>query len=922
MRVKRSDIFFKKIVVCMGLFYLCAANAMPLFLQKALDQEKEEKNPQVFSIQKYVSAHPEDGKATIALAETHYKNADFESAIQVLLDLKSRKLLDNHGVLLLGKCYYNLGDFDSLSAMISLKQDAQLSLSEQEILSVQTDALVYQQKHEEAREQYRNLLQKNAILGSAWIGLARLSVQSYELEEAKNYLKEAKKLASDEAEILFIESDIYRLSEDLQSAKTLAEKALQIKPYHVWGRIHYASLLLSLKQTDLFYQQVNWLSDHAATNPQTQFFQAVKVLQAGNLESGISILEALLKKYPNHTAGTRLLARAYYNQGQLKQAEALISPYVQTHPEDSEAVILDAVIALKMNNPNKVIQALSPFVSSITQNDRMLSLLGTAYLLTGNTEKGLSLLDSAEKVKKYQSERTQIVDGSEISDDFNVTEQLLQGVVEKKEDSAEEKILTAKKYLTQKQYDSAYQLALSLLKQDPNHAVAHDLLGQAYQGLGDQGSAMSQFKQALQLSPGLLETRYHLAMLYESKSEEGLADQEIQFILNKKPDYVPAILMKASLLEKKGEIEKARQLLEKNYFLSHPEKETAIALLKLFQSHFPSSTSYEFSKKISTQFYQDTMIQNLAAQIAYDQSDFLGAQKLYSKSQSLNPNDLASAHGLIKTYIAMGRMNQATSILNKLLEQNLGNRETVLLSADLALKTRDPYQLNQAVERVLRFDQKDPDVFRKTGDLWMALKQPKKALVAYEEGYQLSPDAKMAIFLYQLEMKEDNKHAVQRLEDWVVNHPEDVDTQHYLAQQLLNTNPKKVTQLYQQILERKPNDLVALNNLALLLSEKSPTRALSLITKGYKINKNNPKILDTYGWVLMKNKQRMEALKYFKLAFEKDDQDLEIRWHYAYGLYHNGEVDQAKEVLGKMLNDKTLQSKLSEEAKQFLFEIS
>lgn len=917
------NFFLKKSILLLTMFYFTYANATPLFLQKALEKKETTQDPKVVSMQDYVMIHPDDVKAKIALAETYYKNAQFDVAITTLQDIKSKKLLNGQGQLLLAKCYYILGNFDALALNFPLKATEHLSLTDQEILAIQAESLIFQEQYQAAKEQYHSLLQQNPILSAAWLGLARLSVRNYDFDEAKNHLREARKVAADEAEIAFIEADIYRLSEDLESARTLYEKTLQIKPYHVWARINYASLLLTLKQADLFYQQINWLSEHAPGHPQTQFFQGMKALQAGDFKKGVTILETLLQKFPKHSAGVQLLARAYYDQGDLNQAAALISTYTQSHPEDGAAVVLESVIALKMNEPKKVIHLLSPFVSNHTQNDRILSLLGTAYLLVGNTDQGIALLERAEIANQNKTLGSELKQAQGSEEIFESSKSLLQGVVQKTEDtSIEENLLTAKNYLSQKQYDNAYQLALSLIKKDPNHAVAHDLLGRAYQGLGDFSSAAKQFKQALQLSPSLVESRYHLAILYEEQSEYDLASQQIQLILKQQPDYVPAVLFKAGLLEKQGQLDQAKKVLEQSYILNHQEKETAVALLKLFKSHFPTSLSYELAQKIAVQFNQDVAIQSLAAQIAYDQGDFVSAQQRYTQALALSPNDLEASQGLAQTYIAMGRINQALTVLNKLSDRNVSDKVTVILYADLALKTQDSYQLNHALEKISKFHQKDASVLRKQGDILMALQQQKKALAIYEEAYQLAPDAKMAIFLYQFENPVDLKRALYRLQDWVENNPQDIETQHFLAQQLMSINSDKALQIYQKILSHKSDDLVALNNLALLLSEKNPIRSLSLITQAYKVNKNNPKILDTYGWVLLKNKRRAEALKYLKMAFEKEDKDLEIRWHYAYGLYHNGDIDQAKEVLGKMLNDTVLQSTLSQEAKQFLFELS
>ncbi|MCX7947817.1 MAG: hypothetical protein N2504_04435 [candidate division WOR-3 bacterium] len=65
-------------------------------------------------------------------------------------------------------------------------------------------------------------------------------------------------------------------------------------------------------------------------------------------------------------------------------------------------------------------------------------------------------------------------------------------------------------------------------------------------------------------------------------------------------------------------------------------------------------------------------------------------------------------------------------------------------------------------------------------------------------------------------------------------------------------------------------------------------KGFELLKKAIQLDPTNPKILDSFGWALFKKGEYEEAFKYIKTAYEKDQNDSEIRNHY--------------EILKKLLN--------------------
>jgi tetratricopeptide (TPR) repeat protein len=104
---------------------------------------------------------------------------------------------------------------------------------------------------------------------------------------------------------------------------------------------------------------------------------------------------------------------------------------------------------------------------------------------------------------------------------------------------------------------------------------------------------------------------------------------------------------------------------------------------------------------------------------------------------------------------------------------------------------------------------------------------------------------------------------------------------------------------YEEALQRDPEQSVALNNLAYLLTERldHPAEALPYARRAYRRSPNDPGVLDTLGWTLAKSNQLGEAVGMLLRALEIDRRNLAATYHL--GLVHElrGELEEAKERL-------------------------
>lgn len=122
----------------------------------------------------------------------------------------------------------------------------------------------------------------------------------------------------------------------------------------------------------------------------------------------------------------------------------------------------------------------------------------------------------------------------------------------------------------------------------------------------------------------------------------------------------------------------------------------------------------------------------------------------------------------------------------------------------------------------------------------------------------------------------------------------------------------------QQIVKEEPNNVQALNALGYTLADRTKRyqEALKYINAAYKLNPNDPAIIDSLGWVYYRMGNREKALQYLQQAFALL-KDPEIGAHLGEVLWVMGKQQQARKVWNEALQTQPKHKLLREVIKRF-----
>lgn len=154
---------------------------------------------------------------------------------------------------------------------------------------------------------------------------------------------------------------------------------------------------------------------------------------------------------------------------------------------------------------------------------------------------------------------------------------------------------------------------------------------------------------------------------------------------------------------------------------------------------------------------------------------------------------------------------------------------------------------------------------------------------------QLMTQAQAQLVSYSVEQQEDRK-LLQSLADlWV-----------------WRGNESQAIETFRRIVQDRPNDAVALNNLAMLLADapNGSQEAMQCIDRAIALIGPNPSLLDSKAYVLIRSNKPNEAIAILKTLRTKNDSP-SVRFHLYQAYVQSNAVELAKEILST-IDPKTL----------------
>lgn len=381
-----------------------------------------------------------------------------------------------------------------------------------------------------------------------------------------------------------------------------------------------------------------------------------------------------------------------------------------------------------------------------------------------------------------------------------------------------------------------------------------------------QQELLDLYQQLEQRHPDNPELQYSIALLLKVTGEPQQALAKLEPLLDNKPDFQPALILKGDLLYQTDQKQQALDHLRAN----------------------------------TRQFPDNRQMGTLYGRMLIGEGELQTAQNEFRRLVNRFPD----VPGLRLSYALVALENDQIALaeeeLTRLIEQGHHSDEAHYYLGRIADEENENEQAIGYYRNVEKGNYFFPALAR-ASELMAEQGELDEALADIREIRKNNPDQDENFRLLEINLLLDRDHderALQAANEALESFPGNVRIR-YARAMLLDSmdKPEQAEADLRTIIEEQPDNAVALNALGYILTTRTDRldEARDYIERALAIDPENPAILDSMGWVLYLQGNTDESLSYLSRAWEAYA-DPEVAAHYGEALWQTGNQEQARSI--------------------------
>jgi tetratricopeptide (TPR) repeat protein len=713
-----------------------------------------------------------------------------------------------------------------------------------------------QGKYKEASLVLRRVIQKEPKYGEAYYRLGLTELKRGRPADAIHALRRASELQPENDDAHGKLGDLYlaiyfvdkkKFSQQLADVSDLAERILKRRPNNFEGLRLKGFHHLAGGETEKAVAAFNSALQVKPDRPDL----ILALAQAMSLNKQQSAAQAMVRqaidRHKDFAGFYDFLYMGHARDNLPQPAEEILQLKVTNNPAKVQYRMELAGHYARMRKPDQMKAALQGILDSPKQFEKAYENVGDFYFRIGDLDSSYRTLEQGLKVQpEYQQTfRKKMVELAAILGRREEALAMGKKLVEDYKDDPEAKAIRASLRLQgadKQELDAAIQELSGVLKKMPDRAVLRYNLGEAHLKKGEVEAARAQFQEAMKLQPTYVQPKLAQARIHLAKGEFATALQLADESLRVAPGLIVGRLARASALLGSRDLRGARTELE--------------TILK----SSPNTLDAQY----------------LLAVINLNEKGFDEAEKGFMVLRQATPPDVRGLYGLSDVYAATGRHALAKQLINKELESKPAQASGLRVAlANVAIRGQEYAEAVEVLQSLTREHPQAVDVWLRLGETYRLWKKTDDAIRCFEKAKQLAPGNPTPLLS--------------------------------LAMTLEGAGRKDQTRpLYEQVLQKQPDNPIALNNLAYILADSNGDldQALSYAQKARQLWPNNEDVADTLGLVCIKKNLPDEAAKIFRDLLGKRPEHVTWRYHLAMALFQKGDKLEARRQLRQALQSR------------------
>lgn len=904
----------------MNKLFITAAVVLALSLSACSEQKTAE--------QLMASAHQLSLQGKYADAIIDYKNA-------IRLVPKSAEAR-----LRLGQAYLNQGNYISAEKELDRSVDLEASYTQAATLLAQVKTRLNKHKEVERLVELSEELNDNDYLTIlSYAGMATLA--NGDITKAQDYFSQATAILAENPYNKLSQGYLSYINRDFLQGIEITKSLLREQSSYAEAFLLQGFLYFSLHNYEQASDSFEQYLERYPLDQSIRFFLVNSLLKAGMFAKANILTDELLVTFKESPLALQYKSQIEYNAGNYAEAQRYASQAVNYDDSFVVANMIAGISSYQLDELEQAYDHLISLESKLPANHPINAILLSIKIKLGHTDDialsvdklknsvsdaGLLQISSIELLKAGDlvSAQSLLNKATQVSPN-NANLQIRQGalLLSQKDLSGvkslenalridaslhDTEFALARQYLRSNEVSKAQVIANKWLKSENYQASGNILNGLIAMKLEKVDEAEKYFQGALTFEPKSISAIYNLAIVAAFNKEVIQAIAGFKEVIELNPNHHNAIRRYTVLQTRQGNTADAISFLnaifEENKFNNKVHKNLAIGLAQNLRISKQVPAAIELLESIKVEDNLSAHYWSVLASSYTQTRQYNKALSTYELALKEVPRSYILYVGNIATLEVLKKYPQAlalTKIANDYFP-NDNNLMTTLAYLELANNNV------QATKRQLK-ELQDKGVsnhLMTATAAKVALKENDffEAVELYSELYEKIPNANNAINLARaLQFSKQGREAELVLENYLVKEVNDNRVRMLLAElySMNNVNNDKSAQIistYRTIVDRQPDNLAALNNLAWQQYQSNDIKsAKQNIEKALSLSPNNRSILESYGVILVANKHYKEAIEVLSDVVDKGSIDVSAKVSLVEAYIAVNQYEQAKMML-------------------------
>jgi len=831
----------------------------------------------------------------------------------------------------LGEVLYRLKRYQEILELGDKYRLSRMAKTTQHLLKAKTYKQLKQP--EQQRQEYRAAYHISPNEISVLNELTIYHINNKEFIQAQLLIDKIFKLAKDDYFTWHLQGQLHKSQGELSKAVDTFERVLLIKPEYTNAKRALAAIYLQLNNNKKANILIDEVLQASPEDLHAKLLKANLLLAANENFLAKNILNSLtqqLSLVPNDTQSA--IGWTYFINGAsaflLKNYELAIkelSKYLSSEPTNFHTVTLISQAYLKLNQRGYARDLLEKHTKKVVEDKKLAILLCDLYIESRKAFKCQEIIN--ERYKNFPEDAATVLVHSRMLYSQNRTLEAIK-LLElhnktKRNIQFEDYLINL--YLNNNQAGKAAYLANELLSEFPNNLVLMNSIAAALIEMKMYVHAYKVTQDILVQDADYFPAKYNQASALIKLQRPKIAKDILMKMLELQPKNVKSGLLLAEAEVALGQSKKAIYALNEVLKIDRNNitaQELLVMLLKLTGQY---EQALDLINKLIKQDRLSANYIKTKAELLIALREFEQIPKQFNILSNLWNEDFTQLVALSRLQRAARDMVGARKSIDRAIALSPRSKMVQFADAKLSIYEQSDRSTEKKLANLKKQFPKNSQVTALQGDLLLAQNKAKKAQEAYLLAFKQDQKNGMAIVkAYELANKGFRSEEFETaLLTSLTKYPNNFYYRNLLADYYLLA--KRNTEAQSQYLLIKdvanlPNKAEVLNNLAVATIEGDLATAERYAKQASELKPSSGEILDTYGWVLAKQKLYAKALAVLRQARSLNANDPNISYHLGYTLNYLNRKKEAIVALEKAINsDQYFEGKA--EAERFLSSI-